>query len=366
MQNIALKIQALIIAGISGSITPEEKEILDQLITEHPEMYDTLSTSLHEVLDAEKLDMERTGYTRPSVEPIIAILKAKQKSRIRKLVITPAACLLGVCLLTALLYYTSGKKPEHNIAAANNKEVHLLIGEKSINLPDKGKINSDSIALLLNNKVTLIDADTGTLVVPPGKQFEMVLNDGSIVSMNSASSMSFPVMFTGKREITLSGEAYVKVTKSPEQPFIVHTLKGKVEVLGTEFNVNTYQENRPSFSLVNGSIKIISEKDSVQLKPGFAGTLTDEKIEVGPFDIDKVTAWRNGVIILPNTTIEEMAITILPRYFDEKVVIDKTAQGKQCVFAFDRNTPFKDIMEDYAKINDLRLYKAADSLYHLK
>ncbi|MGY0036742.1 FecR family protein [Pedobacter sp. NJ-S-72] len=95
-----------------------------------------------------------------------------------------------------------------------------------------------------------------TLVVPVKLDYQITLSDGTRVWLNSASSLHFPFSFSGAtREVYLTGEAFFKVAKNPDQPFIVHTNQTDVKVLGTEFNVNSYNSNITMTSLVEGSVK---------------------------------------------------------------------------------------------------------------
>ena len=84
-----------------------------------------------------------------------------------------------------------------------------------------------------------------TLKVPYGKRFKLQLSDGTVVSLNSGTTLKYPEQFglNGKRNVYLSGEAFFEVAKDKTHPFIVHANKVEVEVLGTKFNVSAYPEN---------------------------------------------------------------------------------------------------------------------------
>src|SRR5690606_35926115 len=95
------------------------------------------------------------------------------------------------------------------------------------------------------------------LNIPNGKKFNLVLSDGTKVSLNSGSSIKFPVQFLPgqNREVTLTGEAYFEVKKDSVDPFIVHVADLKVRVLGTEFNLSSYPEDKEVTAvLVQGSV----------------------------------------------------------------------------------------------------------------
>lgn len=100
----------------------------------------------------------------------------------------------------------------------------------------------------------------------------IILSEGTKVVLNSESKLIYPEEFTGKnREVTLVGEAFFDVTKDSSHPFIIHTEKMDVRVLGTTFNVKSYPGDRFSeASLIRGAIVItLKDRPSAQitLKP---------------------------------------------------------------------------------------------------
>jgi len=100
----------------------------------------------------------------------------------------------------------------------------------------------------------------------------ITLADGTVVTLNSATTLKYPDSFSGKtREVYLDGEAYFDVHKDHEHPFIIHTNKMNVRVLGTSFNVKSYQNELLSeTTLIRGSIEVTLNdrpSDRIILKP---------------------------------------------------------------------------------------------------
>lgn len=94
---------------------------------------------------------------------------------------------------------------------------------------------------------------THVLTVPRGESFKVVLCDGTEVWLNANSNFVYPTAFIGdERIVTLEGEAYFKVTKDPERPFIVKTKTVQTRVLGTEFNIRSYTPEDTHVVLING------------------------------------------------------------------------------------------------------------------
>jgi len=91
-----------------------------------------------------------------------------------------------------------------------------------------------------------------------GSKSNILLPDGSSVWLNAGSRLTYDSLYgTALREVTLSGEAYFDVVKNPKKPFIIHTGKINIRVLGTVFNVKSYPEDRTiETSLIKGSIEV--------------------------------------------------------------------------------------------------------------
>ena len=153
-----------------------------------------------------------------------------------------------------------------------------------------------------------------TLSVPKGSQVvNIVLADGTKVWLNAASSLRYPVSFTGnERKVEMTGEVYFEVTHNPQKPFIVSKGSTSVQVLGTHFNVHAYDdETAIKVTLLEGSVKV-DKGQSVVLKPGeqaiaVASPLTTDHspltVNHSP-DLDEVMAWKNGRFEFAGNTIE--------------------------------------------------------------
>ncbi|MEI7420879.1 MAG: FecR family protein [Prolixibacteraceae bacterium] len=186
--------------------------------------------------------------------------------------------------------------------------------------------------------------DFNTISTPVGGQYELTLSDGSKVWLNSASSIRFPTTFKGtKRIVSINGEAYFEVNplqsgfpgkKAGQKniPFIVEVAgKGRIEVLGTHFNVNAYtNENTITTTLLEGSIKlsnaVTSSKISgepVLLSPGQQGLLaTNGEISVNSkVNMEKVVAWKNGYFLFSSSSIQEV-MNQIARWYDIEIIYE--------------------------------------------
>ncbi len=164
-----------------------------------------------------------------------------------------------------------------------------------------------------------------TLYVPGTKEYTVTLPDGTQVWLNSQTKLRFPGSFTGsEREVYVSGEAFFKVTKNPNQPFIVHTYKPDIKVLGTQFNVNTYDTAAIRTSLVEGSVHTSVNGKGVILKPGFEAVYAASGFTTNTFDSTTTLSWMQGIYYFQDTQLKDLA-ALLPRWFPVKVAFDNPA-----------------------------------------
>ncbi|MCR6722586.1 MAG: DUF4974 domain-containing protein [Chitinophagaceae bacterium] len=166
-----------------------------------------------------------------------------------------------------------------------------------------------------------------SMATPKGRQFKMVLPDGTKVWLNAASSIRYPILFTGdERNVEITGEAYFEVAHNKSKPFHVKTSDGTdVEVLGTHFNINSYDnEESINTTLLEGSVRVTSKAGNIVLQPGQqaqsnANGIISLKRTV---NIDQVMAWKNGIFDFQDATLEEV-MRQLERWYDIDVTYEK-------------------------------------------
>jgi len=226
------------------------------------------------------------------------------------------------------------------------------------------RLKNDSAARMLTYDSTLSDNEINTLQVPAGLDYTINLSDGTQVILNSATVLKFPFRFSGNtREITLNGEAYLKVAHNASRPFIVHLPSGDVKVLGTEFNVNTYTK-KEKVSLVKGCIRFTGTADSIELKAGQAAVMSGASFKTSDIDPDDL-AWIEGKYILNNTTVEDIA-RLIPRWFGVRVIIDNNEIAQRCFNGvIYKNKPLSGFLELLKGTTDASYYYAG-SVLHIK
>ena len=146
-----------------------------------------------------------------------------------------------------------------------------------------------------------------TIETPVGGKYQLNLADGSKVWLNSSSSLRFPIFFSkDNREVELRGEAYFEVSKDSKRKFSVRSGIQTVEVLGTQFNINAYSDEKSiKTTLFEGEIRVIDLKtnDSKLLKPGEQSNV-DQSIRIRRIDTQTEIAWKEGYFHFKKADIE--------------------------------------------------------------
>jgi len=178
-------------------------------------------------------------------------------------------------------------------------------------------------------------AKINTLSTANGETYVVVLPDRSKVWLNAASSLKYPSSFTAasQRRVELAGEAYFEIAKDRAHPFIVKTAGQEVEVLGTHFNINSYG-NEPvvKTTLLEGSVKVTSSAGGdVVLKPDQQAINTGKGITVLPVTGDDAIAWKNGLFVFEDESLESIMRKV-ERWYDVEVEYVAGVNQKELYF----------------------------------
>lgn len=139
-----------------------------------------------------------------------------------------------------------------------------------------------------------------TLSTPRGKNFKVILEDGTEVWLNAESKLHYPNRFTGKERIVeLEGEGFFQVAKDTARPFIVKSGTAQTRVLGTQFNFRSYAHENRHVTLVSGSVRVsdTQKENELQLTPGEDAPLDENDRLLIPrkVDISEFTAWKDDL-----------------------------------------------------------------------
>lgn len=331
---------------------------------------------------------EEAQYTRESIkEHLVHSINKKNKSgRIRKILIrfSAAACLLALSVISFIVWKAQKEQPQH--LAVNNHVDHvvqpgsqsavLTLGDGSV--IDLGGVHegilkdTDGLTILQNTEGQLVyestaeqinaKVDTNRLSIPFGGFYKVVLHDGTKVSLNAGSTLTYPARFTGKnRKVKLTGEAFFEVTSNKERPFIVAAGDTEIEVTGTSFNVSAYEEEeRTTTTLMEGEVYVRKEDTkAIRLLPGeqSSSKIGVPHISKKTVDIESSIAWVRGYFVFDDQDIESV-LRQLSRWYDVDIYIEKTApQDKKIGGTFARQKDIQDLLHYLEKLNVIEFKK---------
>ena len=281
--------------------------------------------------------------------------------------LTVAAAILVVLATSAV--YIFRKKPHsseltqstpatQDIAPGSYKATLTLADGRSIVLDsaNAGQLAQQGSTQVLNKDGQLVYTPAAggshenviwnTLSTSKGQTYPLFLSDGSRVTLNSESSIRFPVSFTGDlREVQVTGEVFFQVAHNASKPFKV-TAKGMdLQVLGTSFNVNAYDdENAVKATLVEGSIRIQKGIQKKIIKPGQQAQVLVNEIKISEVDVDKIIAWKQGYFRFKEDKLSE-AMKNLARWYNVEVVFEGKAADVKVSGDSHRSSNLSDVLK---------------------
>lgn len=252
-----------------------------------------------------------------------------------------AAVLIILGLGAATFYVFDAKKDASaaavaDIAPGKNGAILTLSNGKRILVNDAlaGNIASESgvkISKTADGQIVYTVSDvkgentnaSNTLQTSNGEQTQIRLPDGTIVFLNAASSLKYPTSFASKakRAVELSGEGYFQVSRDKAHPFVVKTARQEVEVLGTKFNINSYEsETVIRTTLIEGSVKVTgADKISKILRPNQQAVNSAYGIKVLDVEAQFFIDWKEGFFMFNNENLESI-VNRVSRWYNVKVV----------------------------------------------
>lgn len=187
-----------------------------------------------------------------------------------------------------------------------------------------------------------------TIATPRGGKYQLLLPDGTNVWLNASSSIRFPVFFADNsdRKVAIEGEAYFEVAKAGT-PFKVQTKEYEIEVLGTHFNIDMYEDEPVNATtLLEGSVKIHFKKGTYLMKPGQQTRTWDQKFVtvVSNVNTEEVMAWKNGRFFFNDTDFKSI-MRELARWYNVDVEYEGNISDKKYTVDLSRNTKLSDLLE---------------------
>jgi transmembrane sensor len=351
--------QELIDKYLMGKATPEEKATLES-------WYLMRSENMKDMLpEPDYVELENEIWPVIDEQTLPGKKQVKLWPRIIGVAAAVALIVLGVYFFNAPRHpeFISGSPLANDIAPGKNTAIITLIdgtviplsdaqtgvvvGNDKLAYSDGSSVNGRHPELVSGSPHSLLTAST-----PRGGTYQVILPDGTHVWLNADSKISFPAQFSGGiRKILLSGEAYFEVAKDKAHPFVVQTDKQEVTVLGTHFNINSYNDEiNVKTTLLEGSVSVtplsamgrdvardreVKGKSStlsglhpslpegenrIILKPNQQSVLSgSNRIVVANVDVSEAVAWKEGNFVFRAQPLENIMRNVA-RWYDVEVV----------------------------------------------
>lgn len=307
---------------------------------------------------AEAMEREKAG-----IRPHRTILSGK-KILFRWLL--PAAAAAMALLLGWHLLFPKETSPSPQPLFFANTEVPegvmLQTGDREPVLLQESGMDIRSAEILSDT------VEYSTVTVPRGKDFKLVLSDGTEVWLNAETTLRYPNRFTGEtREVSLEGEAFFHVARNEAQPFCVQTDRVRTQVLGTRFNVRSYAGEASHVTLLSGSVRVKSnaaEGEGVLLRPGQDLCCTaDGQEEVAYVNTDRYTAWTEGMFYFEDAPLKEIMRT-LGRWYNLNIFFgERDNEEIRLNFWTDRNASVEETIKLLNKVSDTRFTLQNETIY---
>ena len=271
------------------------------------------------------------------------IRKEKQGFKGRRFLSIMKYAAIAIFFIGVGIFWQQGiyEKSENNIIVPRTDAITLELENGNVEV-----ISEDGSSQVMDSKGKVVGVHQGNrlvyeegadvklvysiLRVPNGKQFNVVLSDGTNVHLNSGSSIKYPISFLKgqQRQVILSGEAFFDVAHDKEHPFVVNAQELNIKVYGTKFNVSNYQEDsNTEVVLVDGSVSLmesngaISKNREVLLEPGFMGVFNKAGNNISTEEVNTAiyTSWMNGNLVFRNVSFENI-LQKLERHYNVVII----------------------------------------------
>jgi len=299
-------------------------------------------------------------------ETPVTTIPARRSMRIIARKMLPYAAIFVFLLLIVAVYKYKNKQVPHenvqlgfsntikedNIKPGSQKALLTLADGTTITLESAAngiiaKQGGTQVLKLGNGMIRYVKDEThnqpenisyNKMSTPGGGRYQLILPDGSIIWLNAESSITYPTAFSGnERKVNITGEVYFEVVKDKSKPFKVTAGDQQIEVLGTHFNINAYQdEDHVKTSLLEGSVKVNQQI----LKPGEAF----QNGKVSKTNVDQDVAWKNGIFNFNNQSLAQV-MRQLARWYNLEVVYPSGVPRKEYGGEMGRNLTLNQVLK---------------------
>lgn len=328
------KIEELIIRRITGEILPLEDKWLECWLEEdvkNRELFDRILADKEGNINKQFQNDYRSAFNQFKV-----IKAAKERRKRMRLVLKVGgyAALLVLSFMAAFFIFETSERQEESLiitqTITKNSPILKLSNGDIVSFENKEKVkeaNDTSAMIMIQNNALVYAAQNrveedkiifNELIVPNKCRYMVSLSDSTKVWVNANSSIRFPVAFGKKeRRVFISGEVLFEVTKDAERPFIVEVDELSVKVLGTLFNINSYDNFADvRVTLVEGSVESYTNAWRKVMKPNeqLSYNKVDKSFTVKEVNGNDFSLWKDGIYIFKCESLNSI-IEIINRWY---------------------------------------------------
>ena len=330
------RLKKIIVKDILGSASGEERRLLDEWRNqseEHQRLYEKLVSGsfLEKAVSDNNKALRRREWKRLEAR---IVRRRGRSGRLIRFRVVAAVCILALGIGAVGLWSNSrqdrgGSPLAGSIRVGSPKAIVELAGGQQFlfNKDTTLRLEAQGIQLVSSRDTLdiiqpVIAGERGeeynVVRIPHGGEYITRLPDGSVVHLNAGSELKVPVYFgTESREVWLRGEGFFEVVHRENLIFTVHTDKADISVLGTEFDVRAYTDEKEVVTtLVQGAVGVSSGRTYDRLKPGEQARIAGKgDVRVAEVDIYPFIAWKNGRMVFENERLEKI-MAELQRWYD--------------------------------------------------
>ncbi len=363
--------QQLIDLYINNKCTPQQiQELTNYLQQQNNDPAKTLLKSLHDVFGKEitgegAMPVDAANRIKQQLLQQIVPVKPLSFYRRTKPYFWAAASIILLAVLSLIYTFflrSTNTAPaiSKNLPSVGNDKQAPRYNHALLTLADGSRISLDSMqdgSVVIQNHVKIIKTANGRIIyeltenAPPlneaviplntitnpkgSKVIDIILSDGSHVWLNAGSAVTYPVIFNGtERKVNMQGEAYFEVARRQQythnnqagSPFIVTHDNVKIEVLGTHFNINAYDdETNISTTVLEGSVRVSAGNNSVIINNEQQAAVTNatQPIAIQKANVEQVMAWKNGSFYFKKTRLPDV-MRQLSRWYNVSIRYEGT------------------------------------------
>lgn len=385
--NTEHKIASILLAVINDTATEAQHAEFEVWLKEDPRnilLFEELCSedAISKGLETYSVYNSMKGWS--NFETKMNSIERKSKLRLQMRYIISAASAAALIAIS-FMFYNSSENSDHNkklttmgIVQENVTQPILISQEnvttlnnevKEIKINNQFTVKKEGAKITYYNNSDSITPIENTIIVPKMLTYSVELSDGTLVTLNANSEMTYKTAFKdGIREVRLKGEAYFEVKKGT-RPFVVHTDGADIKVYGTKFNVDCKVQNEIRTTLISGSVGMTPKNaKELMIQPGELAVFNkiDGKVSVENVDVNKNISWLNSDLSYVGVNVYVLLSDIGSWYGVEFKYDSELFLNEKVTATINKELDLEKILKSMSKILNVKFIKTAANKYDIE